>query len=78
MASEIKGFGVQTTRPQEYLFLPKTKIEIYVTDTQLEEVIQAIIESSRDEKIGSGKVAVIPMEECVRIRTGQRGETAIF
>ncbi|MDD5069529.1 MAG: P-II family nitrogen regulator [Candidatus Omnitrophica bacterium] len=78
MVSEIKGFGVQTTRPEEYLFLPKTKIEIYVTDAQVEEIIAVIVECCRTEKMGSGKVAVIPMEECVRIRTGDRGETAIF
>ncbi|MCQ9205201.1 MAG: P-II family nitrogen regulator [Omnitrophica bacterium] len=78
MATEVKGFGVQTTRPQQYLFLPKTKVEIYALDNQVDEILNAISECCRDDKFGSGKVAVLPMEECMRIRTGERGETAIF
>ncbi len=76
--TEIKGFGRQTTRPENYLFLPKTKVEIYVTDGQVEEIISAIKDSCREEKFGSGKIVVLPMDECIRVRTGEKGDEAIF
>lgn len=77
-ATEIKGFGKETTRPENYLFLPKTKIEIYLADGQVEEIISTIIKACQEDKFGSGKIVVLPMEECVRIRTNERGENALF
>lgn len=56
----------------------KKKVEIYALDNQVDEILNAISECCRDDKFGSGKVAVIPMEECIRIRTGERGAAAIF
>lgn len=75
--TEIKGFGKETARPENYLFLPKTKIEIYVIDEQIQEVVSAIISCCRDDRAGSGKIAILPMDECIRIRTGEKGEKAI-
>ncbi len=76
--SEVKGFGSQTTRPPNYLFLPKTKIEIYCADDHLEEIVNCILKSCKDESIGSGKIIVFPIEECIRIRTNEKGEKGIF
>ena len=76
--SEVKGFGRETTRPEAYLILPKTKIDIYAADGQVEEIIAAIISCCREDMMGSGKIAVLSMEECIRIRTGECGEKAIF
>lgn len=76
--TEVKGFGKQTTRPKNYLFLPKTKIEIYSTDEQVEEIIASIIKCCRGDELGSGKIAVLPVEECVRVRTNERNDAAIF
>ncbi|MBD3245840.1 MAG: P-II family nitrogen regulator [Candidatus Omnitrophica bacterium] len=75
--TEIKGFGRNTTRPEAYLFLPKSKIEIYVTEDQVEEVVGVLLRYCRDEHLGSGKIAVLPLEECIRVRTGERGPAAI-
>ncbi|MCK4918138.1 MAG: P-II family nitrogen regulator [Candidatus Omnitrophica bacterium] len=76
--SEVKGFGSQTTRPPNYLFLPKTKIEIYCADEQLEEIVSCIVKACKEETIGSGKIVVIPIEDCIRIRTNEKGEKGIL
>ncbi|MCG2713161.1 MAG: P-II family nitrogen regulator [Candidatus Omnitrophica bacterium] len=76
--SEVKGFGSQSTRPDNFLLLPKTKIELYVADEQVEDLITAIINCCKEETLGSGKIAVLPMEDCVRVRTEERGEKAII
>ena len=82
--SEVKGFGRQKGhteiyRGSEYTvdFLPKSMIEVAVTDELADKVVDKIIESAKTDKIGDGKVFVIPIEESVRIRTGERGEDAI-
>jgi nitrogen regulatory protein P-II 1 len=77
-AIEAKGFGREPTRPENFLFLPKTRIEIYVTDEQVEEVIEGIIKCCNDGRMGSGKIAVLPMDDCVRVRTGERTDAAIL
>ena len=76
--SDVRGFGRQTTRPESYLILPKLKIEVYCTDEQVEEIIGTIVRVSRRNEIGDGKIAVLPVEDMVRIRTGERQEQAIF
>ena len=76
--SEVKGFGRETTRPEAYLILPKTRVDIYVTDEQVEEVIATIISCCRENTMGSGKIAVLPLDDCVRVRTAERGEAAIL
>ena len=75
---EVKGFGKETTRPDAYLVLPKTKIEIYATDNQVDELISIIVNTCRTGKLGDGKIAVLPLEDTVRIRTGERKGKAIF
>lgn len=82
--AEIRGFGRQKGhteiyRGAEYVvdFIPKIKIEIVVPDQRVEEVVQALRESAQTGKIGDGKIFILPVEECVRIRTGERGETAL-
>ncbi len=81
---EVKGFGRQKGhtelyRGAEYVvdFLPKTKLEIIVSDDLVTRVIEAIQDSARTGKIGDGKIFVLPMEEVIRIRTGERGEDAL-
>ena len=82
--TEVKGFGRQKGhtelyRGAEYVidFLPKLKIEIAVSDDRLDEIVQAIQESASTGKIGAGKIFVSPLEDVIRIRTGEVGEEAL-
>ncbi|NBR89573.1 MAG: P-II family nitrogen regulator [Rhodobacteraceae bacterium] len=81
---EVKGFGRQKGhtelyRGAEYVvdFLPKVKIELVIDDDQVEAAVEAIIEAARTEKIGDGKIFVSPVEQAIRIRTGESGSDAI-
>jgi nitrogen regulatory protein P-II 2 len=83
-STEVKGFGRQRGhtelyRGAEYVvdFLPKVKLEIAVGDAQVEAVIEAIVKSANTGKIGDGKIFVSPLEQVIRIRTGETGEDAI-
>ena len=82
--TEVKGFGRQKGhteiyRGSEYTvdFLPKVKIEIVVDEAQASSVAQAIVASANTGKIGDGKVFVSPVEEAIRIRTGETGQEAV-
>ena len=82
--TEVKGFGRQkghteTYRGSEYTveFLPKIKVEIVVPDSLAETAIKAIVQSARSGTIGDGKIFLLPVEQALRIRTGETGETAI-
>jgi nitrogen regulatory protein P-II 1 len=82
--SEVKGFGRQKGhteiyRGSEYTvdFLPKIKIELVITDPQVEAAVAAIIKSARTGKIGDGKVFVSSIEQAVRIRTEEKGDSAV-
>ncbi len=82
--TEVKGFGrqkghVEVYRGAEYevTFVPKVKLEIVVPDDMAEKVIEKIIESAKTGKIGDGKIFVMPVGEAYRIRTGEKGETAL-
>ncbi|RMG34012.1 MAG: P-II family nitrogen regulator [Gammaproteobacteria bacterium] len=82
--TEIKGFGRQKGhtelyRGAEYVvdFLPKLKLEIVIDEEKVAECIEAITNSARTGKIGDGKIFVLPVEEVVRIRTGEQGKDAI-
>jgi nitrogen regulatory protein PII len=82
--TEVKGFGRQKGhtelyRGAEYVvdFLPKIKLEIVVEDSGVEAAIEAIVKAARTGKIGDGKIFVFPMEQVVRIRTGETGDAAI-
>jgi len=83
-ATEVKGFGRQKGhtelyRGAEYVvdFLPKVKLEIAVSDDQVEPTIEAIIKAASTGKIGDGKIFVTSLEQVIRIRTGETGEEAI-
>ncbi len=82
--TEVKGFGRQKGhtelyRGAEYVvdFLPKVKIEVAVADSTVDQVIEAITKSANTGKIGDGKIFVSPLEQVIRIRTGETGEDAI-
>ena len=82
--SEVKGFGRQKGhtelyRGAEYVvdFLPKIKIEVVVPDHLAEKVTVALCEAARTGKIGDGKITVIPLENAIRIRTGESGDAAL-
>ena len=82
--TEVKGFGRQKGhtelyRGAEYVvdFLPKIKIEIAVSDEMSEKVVEAIVGAANTGRIGDGKIFVFPMDEVVRIRTGERGQEAV-
>ncbi len=82
--TEVKGFGRQKGhtelyRGAEYVvdFLPKVKIEAVVPDGVVDRCIEAIANSARTGKIGDGKIFICPVEQVIRIRTGERGDAAI-
>ena len=82
--TEVKGFGRQKGhtelyRGAEYVvdFLPKVKIEVAVAEGVVEQTIEAITKAANTGKIGDGKVFVSPMEQVIRVRTGETGEDAI-
>ncbi|MGO8828867.1 MAG: P-II family nitrogen regulator [Steroidobacteraceae bacterium] len=82
--TEVKGFGRQKGhtelyRGAEYVvdFLPKVKLELAVDDEQVDQVVEAIIETARTGKIGDGKIFVMDLGQAVRIRTGEAGSRAL-
>lgn len=82
--SEVRGFGRQKGHTELYRgaeynvdFLPKLKVETAVTDTLVEQAVEAIVRSAATGKIGDGKIFVSALEEVIRIRTGETGANAI-
>ena len=82
--SEVKGFYRQKGHTEIYIgseytvdFLPKVKIEIAVSDDMSSKVVDAIVGAAQTGKIGDGKIFILPVEETVRIRTGEKGEEAL-
>ena len=82
--SEVKGFGRQKGhselyRGAEYVvdFLPKIKLEVVVADDAADGVVDAIVEAANTGRIGDGKIFVTPLEQSIRIRTGETGEEAL-
>ena len=82
--TEVKGFGRQKGhtelyRGAEYVvdFLPKVKVEVVVKDQDVDSCVDAIVKAARTGKIGDGKIFVMPVEQVVRIRTGETGNDAI-
>jgi nitrogen regulatory protein PII len=82
--TEVKGFGRQKGhteiyRGSEYTvdFLPKTQIDLAVPDEHAAEAIEAIVKAAKTGKIGDGKIFVLPLEQAIRIRTGEAGEDAL-
>lgn len=82
--TEVKGFGRQKGHKEIYRgaeyevdFIPKIKIEIAVTSEMTDAVVKAIVKSAQTGKIGDGKIFIFPLEDVVRIRTGESGEEAV-
>ena len=82
--TEVKGFGRQKGhtelyRGAEYVvdFLPKTKIEVAISDSQVDSVVESISKAAHSGKIGDGKIFVSSLDEVIRIRTGETGEDAL-
>lgn len=82
--SEVKGFGRQKGQTEiyrgaEYVvsFLPKVEIEVVVEDAMVERVVEAIAGAASTGKIGDGKIFVLPVEQAIRIRTGEAGSDAL-
>ncbi len=82
--TEVKGFGRQKGhtelyRGAEYVvdFLPKIKLEVAVVDEMVDKVVNAIVEAANTGRIGDGKIFVLPLEEVIRIRTGESGAEAV-
>ncbi len=83
-ATEVKGFGRQKGhtelyRGAEYVvdFLPKVKVEVVVSDQIVGRVVEVIERAAKTGRIGDGKIFVVPIDEVIRIRTGERGESAL-
>lgn len=82
--TEVRGFGrqkgqIERYRGSEYTveFLQKMKVEIVVEDTQVDKVVEKVIAAARTGEIGDGKIFISPVEEIVRIRTGERNQEAV-
>ena len=82
--TEVKGFGRTGGKKEVYRgsayvvdFVPKVKIEVVVPDGLVHQVLEAVEKSAKTGRIGDGKIFVVPIEEAVRIRTGERGEEAL-
>jgi len=82
--TEVKGFGrqkghVELYRGAEYdiAFIPKVKLEIVITDSVVDKVVSMLREKAATGKIGDGKIFVLPIENIIRIRTGEQGEAAV-
>jgi nitrogen regulatory protein P-II 1 len=82
--TEVRGFGRQKGQTEIYRageysvdFLPKIKIEVVLGEDKVEEAVDAILKAARTGKIGDGKVFVMPVEEAVRIRTGETADAAV-
>ena len=82
--SDVKGYGRQKGhteiyRGAEYIvdFIPKIKVEIVVAAARVDEVVQTIVDATNTGKIGDGKIFVLPIDEAIRVRTGERGSDAI-
>ena len=81
--SEVKGYGRQKGHTELYRgseyqidFLPKIKVEIVVADTMVEQVVDAIMKSARTGQVGDGKIFIFPVDDVIRVRTGESGESA--
>jgi nitrogen regulatory protein P-II 1 len=82
--SEVQGFGRQRGHTEVYRgteytvdFVPKVRIEILADDADAQEVARTIVDAARTDKIGDGKVWLVPVEDVIRIRTGEMGHDAI-
>ena len=84
MVTEIKGFGSQSGHTEIYRgaeyavnFVPKVKLELVVADGMADQVVETIQSTAKTDKIGDGKIFVLPVDEAIRIRTGETGAAAV-
>ncbi|MDO4640975.1 MAG: P-II family nitrogen regulator [Neisseria sp.] len=82
--SEVKGFGRQKGHTEIYRgaeyavdFLPKVKLELVLSDDMVDRAVEVIVEAARSGKIGDGKIFVLPVEQAIRIRTGETSDAAV-
>jgi len=82
--SEVKGYGRQKGHKEVYRgaeyqvdFIPKIKLELVVDEQQVDEIVDCIRQAAMTGKIGDGKIFVLPIEEVIRVRTGEKGNSAI-
>ena len=82
--SEVKGFGRQKGHTELYRgseyhvdFLPKSKLEVVVSDEQVDDAIDVIVKVAKTGSVGDGKIFVLPVEDAIRIRTGESGDSAL-
>ncbi len=82
--TEVKGFGRQRGHKEVYRgaeyqvdFMPKVKIEVVVDDAQVKTIVDAVVKAARTGKVGDGKIFISPVEDVLRIRTGETGVEAI-
>lgn len=82
--TEVKGFGRQKGHTELYRgaeytvdFVPKVEVELVVADSMAKDVVEAVVKAARSGKVGDGKIFVIPVEDSVRIRTGESGDMAL-
>jgi nitrogen regulatory protein P-II 1 len=82
--SDVRGFGRQKGYVQHYRgleyhvnLLPKVRVDVVVSDTQADEVVDAIVEAARTGEIGDGKIFLTRIDDAIRIRTGERGQVAL-
>jgi len=82
--TEVRGFGRQKGHTELYRgseykvdFLPKTKLEVVAPDDKVEQIIEVIQKVARTGQVGDGKIFIIPVEDAIRIRTGESGEGAL-
>jgi nitrogen regulatory protein PII len=83
--TEVKGFGRQKGHTELYRgaeytvdFVPKVEIEIVVQDNMVKEALDAVVKAARSGKVGDGKIFVMNVEDSIRIRTGESGDTALY
>ena len=82
--TEVKGFGRQKGHTEIYRgaeyrvdFLPKVRVEVLAEDSEVQSIVETIVEAARTGAVGDGKLWVTPVEQVIRIRTGERGDDAI-
>jgi nitrogen regulatory protein P-II 1 len=82
--SEVKGFGRQKGHTELYRgseyhvdFLPKSKLEVIVTDDMVDPAVEVITKVARTGQVGDGKIFILPVEDAIRIRTGESGDTVL-
>ncbi len=75
--SDVRGFGSQRTRPENYLVLPKVKVEVYCQDERLEEIVDLILTVCSRKQMGDGKIVILDVQDIIKVRTGERNSQLV-